>query len=292
MSNFIQHRINNLTWSGQSNLSKLNHLENPTPKIKTPLFYLQTISIDNLTDDIYFVNNSEETLDFVMPCELIAKDTHGFICPDSYAQEHIDRLYTDVLPMQGVKIASQHIMYDSDGLNQFIIYTISRADSERWGVWRFNDVIHGTLSGASPLLWSDLRKPSTIVSADRLNDPNDRPILPLTFDTRHDCKQNWLSKYSPSQTDFMLAITDVFYRHDFGPVGCYFNHAWDEYSSEAEAVALALIKNHKQQIIDNPNTVKKTISQIFDKNFFKDCCHIPEQVAQEVYQLFSIYQSI
>lgn len=136
---FEPKRIDNLNWSGISELPELIQNDLQT-KQKTPLFYLHNESIDNYEDDIYFVNNSDETLSFVAPYELMKRDVD---CPEVVvAAEPNERdkslTYTDVLPKQGVRIDRQHIIYDSDYINQIIVYTMSRASKEMWGVWRLN----------------------------------------------------------------------------------------------------------------------------------------------------------
>lgn len=182
---FEPKRIDDIQWSGGSTLSKLVQDDLQT-KQKTPLFYLYNESINDYEDDIYFVNNSDEILSFVAPYELMKRDVD---CPEMVVAVNPSErdkafTYTDVLPNQGVKIDRQHIIYDSDYLNQIIVYTMSRASKDMWGVWRLNVCEKGMFSSSYPLLWEDGTKPSHVVSASKLNDPKDRPILPSVLPIR------------------------------------------------------------------------------------------------------------
>ncbi|MFP3354946.1 hypothetical protein R0K04_26720, partial [Pseudoalteromonas sp. SIMBA_153] len=64
---FEQKRLDNFKWSDGSKLSGITALANDEKgRIrKQPLFYLETVSIDSYEDDIYFVNNTNETLRWV-----------------------------------------------------------------------------------------------------------------------------------------------------------------------------------------------------------------------------------
>ncbi|MGP4848727.1 hypothetical protein ACTXGQ_31840, partial [Marinobacter sp. 1Y8] len=66
---FEQKRIDNFKWSDGSKLSGITALANDERGRvrKQPLFYLETFSIDSYEDDIYFVNNTDETLRWVAP---------------------------------------------------------------------------------------------------------------------------------------------------------------------------------------------------------------------------------
>ena len=69
---FEQNRIDNAQWSAVSRLSSLPSLPNDGkyPLLKIPLFYLTSVSINDYEDDIYFVNNTDQTLHFVAPFKL------------------------------------------------------------------------------------------------------------------------------------------------------------------------------------------------------------------------------
>ena len=69
---FEQNRIDDVQWSGVSRLSSLPSLpdDGKSPPLKIPLFYLKSVSINAYEDDVYFVNNTEQTLHFVAPFKL------------------------------------------------------------------------------------------------------------------------------------------------------------------------------------------------------------------------------
>ena len=280
---FEPKRIDNLNWSGISELPELIQNDLQT-KQKTPLFYLHNESIDNYEDDIYFVNNSDETLSFVAPYELMKRDLD---CPEVVvAAEPNERdkslTYTDVLPKQGVRIDRQHIIYDSDYINQIIVYTMSRASNEMWGVWHLNVCEKGLFSSAYPLLWEEGTKPSHVVSADKLNDPKDRPILPCVLPIRQQLYQQWVEHYDHASASLMRSITDMIYRYDFGIVGCYYNDTWDEYSSEAEQIANMLIKEGA----DSANEVLAMMTEVYDVSFGAGYTRVPMDVAERIYDLW------
>ncbi|WP_299184923.1 hypothetical protein [uncultured Psychrobacter sp.] len=287
-STFGPKRIDNISWSDTSQPSKLIQDDLQT-KQKTPLFYLHNESINDYEDDIYFVNNSDETLSFVAPYELMKKDTEN---PESViAVEPSERdkafTYTDVLPKQGVRINRQHIIYDSDYLNQIIVYTMSCASKAMWGVWRFSACEKGLFPSSYPLLWEDGTKPLCVVSAEKLNDPKDRPILPPVLPIRQQLYQGWSEPYDQTRASFMVAITDVIYRYDFGMVGCYYNHMWDEYSSEAEQIANLLIKKDA----DNVDEILALMTAVYDVSFGTGYTTVPKEVAEIIYDLWLKYKN-
>lgn len=279
---FKQKRIDNVQWAGISGLSSLP-MDDKFIKAKTPLFYLNTVSIGNYESDVYFVNNTDETLSFVAPYQLMATDAD---CPDIIVPAKPSALdtaltYTQILPYQGVRIARQHMIYDSDYLNQFIIHTISRS-SETWGVWRFNVVEKGLINKPCPLLWQDTGKPASVTSAENLVDPKDRPILPLVLPIREALYKQWCETYDSSRARFIVAITDVIYRYDFGVVGCYYNDMWDEFSAEAEHIAEVLIREDAS----SPDDVLAIMTAVYDAYFGEGICKVPLLVAEQIYRLW------
>ncbi|HCI75537.1 MULTISPECIES: hypothetical protein [unclassified Psychrobacter] len=285
---FGQKRIDNLNWSSGSKLPK-SIQDKVQTKPKIPLFYLHNESIDNYEDDIYFVNNSDETLSFVAPYELMKRDLD---CPEVVvaaepSERDISLTYTDILPKQGVRIDRQHIIYDSDYLNQIIIYTMSRASKEMWGIWRLNVCEKGMFSSSYPLLWEEGTKPSHVVSAEKLNDPKDRPILPCVLPIRQQLYQQWAEHYDHASASLMRSITDMIYRYDFGIVGCYYNDTWDEYSSEAEQIANMLIKEGA----DSADEVLAMMTRVYDVSFGAGYTRIPMDVAERIYGLWLNYKS-
>ena len=69
MYQFEQKRKDDFQWSSGSKLSGITALASDEKDRvrKTPLFYLETVSVDSYEDDIYFVNNTDETLRWVAP---------------------------------------------------------------------------------------------------------------------------------------------------------------------------------------------------------------------------------
>jgi len=282
-STFEPKRIDNIAWSDTSQPSRFIQ-DNLQTKQKTPLFYLHNESVNDYEDDIYFVNNSDETLSFVAPYELMKRDSQNSESVIAVEPSERDKAYTytDVLPNQGVKIDRQHIIYDSDYLNQIIIYTMSRANKAMWGVWRFSACEKGMFPSAYPLLWEDGTKPSRVVSAEKQNNPKDRPILPPVLPIRQQLYQGWIDHYDNRCARLMIAITDVIYRYDFGMVGCYYNHTWDEYSSEAEQIANRLIKKGA----DSVDEVLALMTAVYDSSFGAGYTKIPKEVAEIIYGLW------
>lgn len=280
---FKPKRINDMHWSGVSEVSK-SIQDNVQNKQKIPMFYLHNESINNYEDDIYFVNNSNETLSFVAPYELMKRDSNNpkVVTVAEPSERDKAYTYTDVLPKQGVRIDRQHLIYDSDYLNQIIVYTMSRANKEMWGVWRLNVCEKGLFSSSYPLLFEGGTKPSLVVSAEKLNDPKDRSILPTILPIRQQLYQQWTDHYDHKCASFMISITDVIYRYDFGVVGCYFNHMWDEYSSEAEQIANRLIKNDADSVDD----VLAMMTKVYDSSFGAGYTTVPKEVAEIIYGLW------
>ncbi len=287
-STFGPKRIDNISWSDTSQPSKLIQNDLQT-KQKTPLFYLHNESVNNYESDIYFVNNSDETLSFVAPYELMKRSpdcTESVIAVEPSVRDK-SLTYTDVLPKQGVRIDRQHIIYDSDYLNQIVVYTMSRASKAMWGVWRFSACEKGMFPSSYPLLWEDGSKPSNIVNAEKLNDPKDRPILPPVRPIRQQLYQRWSDHYDRTRASFMVAITDVIYRYDFGMVGCYYNHMWDEYSSEAEQIANRLITEDA----DSVGEVLALMTAVYDVSFGAEYTKVPRAVAKIIYDLWLKYKN-
>lgn len=282
-SAFEAKRIDNMGWSDIPKVSKLVQNDLQT-KPKIPLFYLHNESINDYEDDIYFVNNSNETLSFVAPYELMKRNSDFPKTVIAVEPGERDKAftYTDVLPKQGVRIDRQHIIYDSDYLNQIIVYTMSRASKEMWGVWRLNVCEKGLFSSSYPLLWEGGAKPSYVVSTDKRNDPKDRPILPPVLPVRQQLYQQWAEHYDDARANFMMAITDVIYRYDFGIVGCYYNHNWDEYSSESEQIANRLIKKDTDSVDD----VLALMTVVYDSSFGAGYTAVPKEVAEIIYDLW------
>lgn len=63
-----------------------------------------------------------------------------------------------LLPKQGVKISSQHIIYDSDGLSQIRLSIITQDNK----IYQVNYVEKGAFGNKLPLLWQDNSVPKGI----------------------------------------------------------------------------------------------------------------------------------
>lgn len=286
---FEPKRIDDMHWSDISKVSK-SIQDNVQSKQKIPLFYLHNESINDYEEAIYFVNNSDEILSFVAPYELMKRDSDNPEIVISVEPSERDKVftYTDVLPKQGVKIDRQHIIYDSDYLNQIIVYTMSRANKGMWGVWRLNVCEKGLFSSSYPLLWEDSTKPSCVVSADKRNDPKDRPILPCVLLIRQQLYQKWADHYDDAYAILMTAITDAIYRYDFGVVGCYYNDNWDEYSIEAELIVNLMIKSGA----DSVDEVLTIMTAVYDSSFGTGYTTVPKEVAEHIYGLWLRHKDI
>ena len=184
----MQKRINDVQWSGVSNLPQ-------TTSIKEPKYYLSVIDAEEkYEEDIYFVNNSEEVLPLVI-ADWLTDDAYQAMNKlaainhkNEYAtaQESIVTLaeamgvnpklvYQNVLPYQGVRVATQHMMYSSDGLNQCRISVFANssdgdsaaAHDDHNGatnqVWKFNVVQSGLFTG-DVLLWKDDTVPKSMIA--------------------------------------------------------------------------------------------------------------------------------
>lgn len=225
---FEQKRIDNVQWSGVSRLSNLPSLPNDgkSPPLKTPLFYLTSVSLNDYEDDIYFVNNTDQTLHFVAPFKLYrnlndANAKLGDISDRNlnkvklYA-DNMDRLYTKVLPNQGVRIGSTHIIYDSDEMMQWFIQIPYKGVDTHYGIWRFNVVEKGGIGQTYPLLWDDFSKPSHMVSCDCVSERGEMPIEPSVYEERCWVLDRLIESVGVTDAIFVLGINDVLYRYCVG----------------------------------------------------------------------------
>ena len=96
---FEQKRINNIEWLDGANLAGITALANDEKGRvrKSPLFYLKSVSINNYEDDIYFVNNTEQTLHFVAPFRLYRNIDEARAKLGDVSAENLDKikLYSD-----------------------------------------------------------------------------------------------------------------------------------------------------------------------------------------------------
>lgn len=152
-----QKRLEGLVWEGKSRL----------PGIKSPKgaqYYLTAIATDDAyEEDVYFVNNTAD----VLPCivsEWLEKEDYQSI-KDGAIPSNVGPswIYDNIEPYQAVKIASQDIIYDSDGLRQFRVSIFIKANS----VWKIAETVNGTIGRDCVLLWEgDLIPEDNIISLD------------------------------------------------------------------------------------------------------------------------------
>ena len=225
---FEQNRIDDVQWSGVSRLSSLPPLPNDgkSPPLRTPLFYLTSVSINDYEDDIYFVNNTDQTLHFVAPFKLYrnlndANAKLGDVSDENlnkvkFYSDDMERLYTDVLPNQGVRIGRTHIIYDSDDLMQWFIHVPFKGLNTHYGIWRFNVIEKGGIGQTYPLLWDDFSKPSHMVSSDCVSERGNMPIEPSVYEERCWVLDRLIEFLGVANAIFVLAINDVLYRYCVG----------------------------------------------------------------------------
>lgn len=288
---FEQNRIDDVQWSGVSRLSSLPSLpdDGKSPPLKTPLFYLKSVSINAYEDDVYFVNNTEQTLHFVAPFKLYKNLTDanaklGDVNDKNvhkaklYADD-MDRLYTDVLPNQGVRIGSTHIIYDSDALRQWFIQVPFKAVDAHYAMWLFNVVEKGGVGEAYPLLWDNFGKPTHMVSCQCLTERADMPIEPSVYEERCWVFDRLIESLGIADALFVLAINDILYRYCVG-----WSAPYNESDIQAKDIA------HKLQKLKpkDAQAVRAIVQSVYDfwfnegfaKNISVEACT----------ELFDLYQ--
>ena len=274
---FEQKRIDNVQWSDGAKLSGITALANDEKGRvrKSPLFYLETVSINNYEDDVYFVNNTDDTLSFVAPFRLCrnigeARAKLGDVSAENVEKaklysDDIEYLYTDVLPKQAVRIGSTHVIYDSDALMQwFIDVPYKGIDTKgidtHYGIWRFNVVEKGGIGGSYPLLWEDFSKPSHVVSSEYVTERNEMPIEPLLYDERCSMLEQFIEQYGVADAIFILAINDVLYRYCVG---------WSAPYNESDIQAKDIARKLTAQKPKDAEAVKSIIQAVYDFWFGK-----------------------
>lgn len=287
---FDQKRIDNVQWLGGAKLSGITALASDEKGRvrKSPFFYLETVSINNYEDDVYFVNNTDDTLSFVAPFRLCrnideARAKLGDVSIENVEKvklysDDMDRLYTDVLPKQGVRIGSIHIIYDSDALMQWFISVPYKGVDTHYGIWRFNIVEKGGIGGSYPLLWEDFSKPSHVVSSDCVTERDEMPIEPLLYEERCWVLEQFIDQYGVADAIFILAINDVLYRYCVG---------WSAPYNESDIQAKDIARKLKEQKPKDAEAVKAIVQAVydfwFDKGFAKN---ISMQACAEILSLY------
>ena len=287
---FEQKRIDNMQWSHGAKLSGITALASDEKGRvrKSPLFYLETVSINNYEDDVYFVNNTDDTLSFVAPFRLCrnideARAKLGDVSVENVEKvklysDDMDCLYTDVLPKQGVRIGSIHIIYDSDALMQWFISVPYKGVDTHYGIWRFNIVEKGGIGGSYPLLWEDFSKPSHVVSSDCVTERDEMPIEPSLYEERCWVLEQFIEQYGVADAIFILAINDVLYRYCVG---------WSAPYNESDIQAKDIARKLKEQKPKDAEAVKAIVQAVydfwFDKGFAKN---ISMQACAEILSLY------
>ncbi|WP_413521214.1 hypothetical protein [Psychrobacter glacincola] len=288
---FEQKRINNIEWLDGVNLAGITALANDEKGRvrKSPLFYLKSLSINNYEDDIYFVNNTEQTLHFVAPFRLYrnideARAKLGDVSAENLDKiklysDDMDRLYTDVLPNQGVRIGSYHMMYDSDELMQWFIDVPYKGVESHSGIWHFNVVEKGGIGQAYPLLWDDFSKPSHMVSCNFLTERTDMPIEPSVYEERCWVFDRLIESLGIAGALFVLAINDVLYRYCIG-----WSAPYNESDIQAKDIAHKLQESNPEDV----QAVKAIVQAVYDFWFDKD---FTKNVSVEAgTEIFALYQ--
>ena len=287
---FEQKRIDNVQWSDGAKLSGITALASDEKGRvrRSPLFYLETVSINNYEDDVYFVNNTDDTLSFVAPFRLCRNIDEARAKLGDVSVENVEKvklysddmecLYTDVLPNQGVLIGSIHIIYDSDALMQWFISVPYKSIDTHYGIWRFNIVEKGGIGGFYPLLWEDFSKPSHVVSNDCVTERDEMPIEPLLYEERCWVLEQFIDQYGVADAIFILAINDVLYRYCVG---------WSAPYNESDIQAKDIARKLKEQKPKNAEAVKAIVQAVydfwFDKGFAKN---ISMQACAEILSLY------
>lgn len=287
---FEQKRIDNMQWSDGAKLSGITALASDEKGRvrKSPLFYLETVSINNYEDDVYFVNNTDDTLSFVAPFRLCrnmndARAKLGDASAENVKKvklysDDIEYLYTDILPKQAVRIGSTHIIYDSDALIQWFISVPYKGIDTHYGIWQFNVVEKGGIGGSYPLLWEDFSKPSHVVSSDCVTERDEMPIEPSLYEERCWVLEQFIEQYGVADAIFILAINDVLYRYCVG---------WSAPYNESDIQAKYIARKLKEQKPKDAEAVKAIVQAVydfwFDKGFAKN---ISMQACAEILSLY------
>ncbi|WP_201624563.1 hypothetical protein [Psychrobacter immobilis] len=289
---FEQKRIDDMQWSDGAKLSGITALASDEKgRVRnSPLFYLETVSINNYEDDVYFVNNTDDTLSFVAPFRLCrnindARAKLGDVSAENVEKiklysDDIDRLYTDILPKQGVRIGSMHIIYDSDALMQWFINVPYKGVNTHYGIWQFNVVKKGGISSSYPLLLQDFSKPSNVVGADCLTERDELPIEPLLYDERCSMLEQFIEQYGVADAIFILAINDVLYRYCVG-----WSAPYNESDIQAKDIARKLTEQKPKDT--ETEAVKAIVQAIYDFWFNKGFAkNISMQACEEILSLY------
>ena len=287
---FEQKRIDDMQWSDGAKLSGITVLASDEKGRvrKSPLFYLETVSVDDYEDDVYFVNNTDDTLSFVAPFRLCRNINEARAKLGGVSAENVEKVklysddieysYTDVLPKQAVRIGSIHIIYDSDALMQWFISVPYKSIDTHYGIWRFNIVEKGGIGGSYPLLWEDFSKPSHVVSSECVTERDEMPIEPSLYEERCWVLEQFIDQYGVAEAIFILAINDVLYRYCVG---------WSAPYNESDIQAKDIARKLKEQKPKDAEAVKAIVQAVydfwFDKGFAKN---ISMQACAEILSLY------
>lgn len=292
---FEQNRIDNVEWSGVSRLSSLPSLPNDgrSPALKIPLFYLMTVSLNTYEAEIYFVNNTEQTLRFVAPFKLYQNlnDANVTLNESSERAVHkaklyaddMQRLYTDVLPHQGVRMGRTHIIYDSDALMQWFIQVPYKSIDSHYAIWRFNVLEKGGIGERYPLLWDDFSKPTHMLSCEAVSERGEMPLEPSLYNERCSVFDSLMASLGVAEALLVLAINDVLYRYCIG---------WSAPYNESDIQAKDIARQLQQLKPNEVNIVQIIVQKVydfwFDKGFTKN---VSEQACAEILALYQAWSA-
>lgn len=287
---FEKNRIDNLHWNSVSELSSLPSLldNGKLEALKTPLFYLAMISVNNDKRDIYFINNTDQTLSFVAPFKLYktlkeAGAKLGDTSADNlqkvtlYADD-MQRLYTDVLPNQGVRIDRTNICFGSDYLMPYVIQVPFKAPDSHYGIWHFSMVEKAGIGKGHPLLWNDLSAPIHMVQSECVSKQGEMPIEPSVYEERCWVLDCLIESLGVANALFVLAINDVLYRYCVG---------WSAPYNESDIQAKDIAYQLQQRQPNDADTVKDIVQAVynfwFDEGFAKN---ISVEACEEILDLY------
>lgn len=288
-SQFEKKWLDNFQWLAGDKLSGITALANDEKDRvrKQPLFYLETVSVDSYEDDIYFVNNTNETLRWVAPFKPYqnieqARAKLGDVSDENLRKvtlysDDIDSLYTDILPKQGVRIGSVDILYDSDALMQWFIHVPYKGPDTHYAIWQFNVVEKGGIRGTYSLLGEDFGRPSHIVSCDCLFERADMPIEVSVYEERCAMLERLIGSFGIANAIFVLAINDVLYRYGIG-----WSAPYSESDIQAQDIAMRL-QEQKPKDTEAVRAIVQTVYDFwFDEGFAKN---ISMQACEEILSL-------
>lgn len=245
--------------------------------LKKPQYYLTLIveSYSSLTQEgsVYFVNNSDETLKYVSLGNPLVADVS----------------YLEVLAYQAIKIDSVNLNDTNSSFKNYAFYLAGQYLEDIFYINCGNIAIQP--NEIIPLLYTDFTKPAHMLDAHRIVHAKELPISPVVKADRLQWYLELINDYDKDLANFILACNDALYRYDiFTQLSyAYGMDLYDEYSSEAVALARKLIKMPKpltkQQIAA---VVLKIAEDYFDSS---RGLHIEDDFIDEIQNACQIYDA-